>query len=845
MKWFSVVVVLLMLVAGARAEGPDDQYVAIYNTIQQADSLNTGAEYDRALEKYREAQTALLQLQKGYPDWSADVVKFRLKYLAGAIATLEAKVPPPAAISPSTPGQKQATAPSAAAPPPGKPVPSPELENQLNALNGQVRQLQDDNASLQAKLKEALAAQPGVLDPRQLARADEQIRALLKENALLQVSMEQQKAKPAHAADTKSLEQARQALERTNHDLAEQTRKANTLEHDKAALELKLKNLTPSSYNADAIKSTRKELQSANRKLAEQTKLAAQLGHEKDDMQSRINALKEDSEAAKALHAENKILKKQLAERQAAPSSTSAPATAKEDRSAQSARAQAQIASLEKTKEALHRENEALTEQLKKQALLAVAATNAPQSAKAQETKRVKKLEQERDALKQQLEASKRELNSARSAATTNAPQVAKAQDTKRVKKLEQERDALKQQLEASKKELNSARSAVTTNAPQVAEAQETKRVKKLEQERDALKQQLDASKKELNSARSAATTNAPQVAKAQETKRVKKLEQERDALKQQLEASKKELNSARSAATTNAPQVAKAQEAKRVKKLEQERDDLRKKLDVATKELSGRKGKTTPARTLEAEKQLASMRAKLDALQASPVPYTPEEAALFRRPETKPVEIVSKPARKASKELPPDSVALYAEAKRYYSAKQLDKAEDRYLQVLREDQNHVPTLANLAAVELELNHLPQAETNILQALELAPDDPACLAILGNLRFRQAKYDAAFDALSRAAEADPRNAEVQNYLGLTLSAKGLRGPAETALRKAIQLEPRYGDAHNNLAVIYATQKPPLLELARWHYQRALEAGTKPNPELEKLLEPAKAAEAGK
>ena len=76
-----------------------------------------------------------------------------------------------------------------------------------------------------------------------------------------------------------------------------------------------------------------------------------------------------------------------------------------------------------------------------------------------------------------------------------------------------------------------------------------------------------------------------------------------------------------------------------------------------------------------------------------------------------------------------------------------------------------------------------------MQALALAPDDPACLVILGRLRYLQANYDAALDALSRAANAEPKSAEVQNYLGITLSAKGLRGPAETALRKAIQLAP--------------------------------------------------------
>ena len=42
-------------------------------------------------------------------------------------------------------------------------------------------------------------------------------------------------------------------------------------------------------------------------------------------------------------------------------------------------------------------------------------------------------------------------------------------------------------------------------------------------------------------------------------------------------------------------------------------------------------------------------------------------------------------------------------------------------------------------------------------------------------------------------------------------------------------------AHNNLAVIYISQQPPLAELARWHYQKALDAGQPRNPDLEKML----------
>ena len=104
------------------------------------------------------------------------------------------------------------------------------------------------------------------------------------------------------------------------------------------------------------------------------------------------------------------------------------------------------------------------------------------------------------------------------------------------------------------------------------------------------------------------------------------------------------------------------------------------------------------------------------------------------------------------------------------------------------------------------------------------------------MKFHQNKYDEALDALSHAAKADPQKAEIQNYLGLVLSEKGMRGPAETALRKAVELQPGYASAHHNLAVFYLTQQPHYPALARWHYQKALAAGSPKNPELEKLFE---------
>ena len=77
---------------------------------------------------------------------------------------------------------------------------------------------------------------------------------------------------------------------------------------------------------------------------------------------------------------------------------------------------------------------------------------------------------------------------------------------------------------------------------------------------------------------------------------------------------------------------------------------------------------------------------------------------------------------------------------------------------------------------------------------------------------------------------------IHNYLGMALSEQGMRGPAETALRRAIQLQPGFADAHFNLALVYILQDPPLRELARWHYQKALASGHGRSMEMEQLLD---------
>lgn len=306
---------------------------------------------------------------------------------------------------------------------------------------------------------------------------------------------------------------------------------------------------------------------------------------------------------------------------------------------------------------------------------------------------------------------------------------------------------------------------------------------------------------------------------------------------KEALQNRVKQLAAEPKASTT--PTALWTQESDHVKQLERERDDLQKKLDAAQKELYGRNGKSTAARVDDLALQLETLRARLDIYETKPAPYTPEELALFKRPE--PVAVDPHANERSVKELPAGTVELVAGAQRDFSTGSYQQAEQKYLEVLRRDDKNVNTLANLATIQLEMGHLEEAEKNLKTALAVAPDDAFSLSILGNLKFRQAKYDEALDALSRAAKADPNNPEIQNFLGLTLSEKGMRSSAEAAFRKAVILKPDYGGAQNNLAVFYLTQQPPSLELARWHYEKAIAAGFPHNPEMEKMMDEKKTA----
>jgi Flp pilus assembly protein TadD len=241
------------------------------------------------------------------------------------------------------------------------------------------------------------------------------------------------------------------------------------------------------------------------------------------------------------------------------------------------------------------------------------------------------------------------------------------------------------------------------------------------------------------------------------------------------------------------------------------------------------------PEEKAELTRENKALRSRIEAYEARPAPFTPEELALFKKPEEASQAKSFVVASKMTKELPSKVKAMVAEADRAFASQRFEEAAKKYAQVLEQNENNVYTLANLASAQIELNRLEEAEQNLKRALALDANDAFSLLLFGKLKMSQGNFDEALDALSHSAQLNPNSAETQNYLGIALSEKGQRVPAEAALRKAIQIQPDYASAHHNLAIIYATQKPPFLELARWHYDKAVALGHSKNGDLEKMI----------
>ncbi len=178
-------------------------------------------------------------------------------------------------------------------------------------------------------------------------------------------------------------------------------------------------------------------------------------------------------------------------------------------------------------------------------------------------------------------------------------------------------------------------------------------------------------------------------------------------------------------------------------------------------------------------------------------------------------------------------SFALRAE--KAFALGDLKQAESSYQQALTFSPNNPKLLVSLAAVATRMGKLEESEKNLDQALQLDHRNAPAWLLLGMNYLEQKRDEEAFAALVQATLYDSQNPRAHNYLGIAAGRKGWSEASEDELRRAIELDPTYADANFNLAVHYLRHTPPLLELARRHYQQAIDLGSSKDPAIEAQL----------
>jgi len=185
---------------------------------------------------------------------------------------------------------------------------------------------------------------------------------------------------------------------------------------------------------------------------------------------------------------------------------------------------------------------------------------------------------------------------------------------------------------------------------------------------------------------------------------------------------------------------------------------------------------------------------------------------------------------------LPDDMRDTAQEAADLFKNQKYDESAAKYQSIIDKYPESLYAWSNLGVVRFQQAKYDEALKALQQAVKLSPTDAFSYSNLGIVYYQLNQYENAIDALNSAKALDPNDAKTHNYLGCAESQKGWQEVAEKEFRKAIEIDPNFGDAHFNLSLVYATSKPPSLELGRREYNRALELGIGKDPRLEKLLQ---------
>ena len=513
-----------------------------------------------------------------------------------------------------------------------------------------------------------------------------------------------------------------------------------------------------------------------------------------------------------------------------------------------------QLATLEANLSGLRQENANLKSAIDKATTRLMGANTGLAKAQADAEKA------QADLAKAQAETEK--TNEALAQAVEEAKTAKAKANDRQAKRLENKLADKQENLAKTEKELASLATAHKALESELKSFKKGSREKDLQAQVGSLQKELSGNQKDLEKASGdVAALKSDKISLEEELKsfkkgnREKELEAEVGSLEKQLANSNSKLKetasnlaSAENSNDSLGDQLKAFQKGSREKEFRNYISSLEKRLAKAerknTNPASKRKGLTgifnwqksdraEKAQAAELQNRIDTLRSRLEILEAEKIPYTDEEKKLFAEPNTGDQPVNTLQAKVAT--LPEGGADDFKAGQAALIEAKFGEAEQKFLHVLKLDEENPLTLGNLALAQMEQGNYEGAEASLTRALKNDDEDAFSLSLIGTLRYRQKKYDEARDYLAKAVKLNPEDSRAQHFLGSALNNLGQRKAAETALRKAVQIKPGYSEAHHNLAVVYATQNPPFIALAKFHYDKAVAGGLKKNADLEKIL----------
>ncbi|MFZ4766057.1 MAG: tetratricopeptide repeat protein, partial [Roseimicrobium sp.] len=155
----------------------------------------------------------------------------------------------------------------------------------------------------------------------------------------------------------------------------------------------------------------------------------------------------------------------------------------------------------------------------------------------------------------------------------------------------------------------------------------------------------------------------------------------------------------------------------------------------------------------------------------------------------------------------------------------------------LRANPKNTTALLSLAGIKLNERKHDEAEVLLQKCLVYEAENSQAHYRLGVCYFQQGKLTEATASFEKTLRKPSESAaRAHHYLGIIASKLSNPAKAEAEFKSALAIDPSFGDAHFNLAVLYATSDPPDFEKAREHYAKALGRGIPKDAGLEKLLQ---------